>query len=1020
MGKVIPMGQGKRVAESPPPMEHAAPELDSIPLEDHEPQSSNLEIFQISSHHRRSSANSDEADLEIESEIFPGEQPEDPASPIPIPDTIESIDPLEQWTELPPESDPSPAFKRIEIDIDTYNWDEVYTTNQKTNGNRLIHHWLQQIENISNQISHAENKEQCGRECIAKTYMQLFFPEIKRENEEYKSKVKQIEQMLANGGSGPVDHQMFSNEGFEDTIFFNQVVGPLRQLIAFTIEQKVLPADDEAVQDFFGKLMIFNALIQRTIATVTDLRDMDHFGVPCQNLEEPFCQTLSASQGSFILWSTSDNYPPKPSDCEEDGDYEEDGDHEEVNIWSEEGQYNVLGGRAFHGSVNHSYYSMLFIGGDLFGECIETAKCLKDNPQDPEMFASFTLAMKKFMYVGSHSSICQKGQAATLKMFVDSMAQYAGLRLERFQISDDIKEVLQNLTKEYSGNDRDYRQTWGFNGKKNTDEEFLEEFYHVNIFALYMDSFGKFDERYPCTFKSINPEMDDESILQQIFQPETQPLAAPVDAISPVQSPESPQGLASPPAVARTRIDVDHHNWNLEQVSNVYRQNKKKGFTFQLESQELMTADIQEQIQSASNKEACGRRCIAEVYVHSFFPEITQKSQYESKIAEVEQILANEGNEQIDHRKLFTGLYGDEGFFNQTAAPLRQLLADAFEHQVLDTDNDWEVRNFFEKIIQFSAIARGAIAAVTNSKNMEKFGMRIEPQYGSLRFFQEQFEENDIPYEESMLYPLHPQTSDDVENLKTQLRYDRSDQLLGLVKCIGEPFHITFSESQIYLARWLASDPDPSNPNQWDALKLGQLTNDSYQKESSFGCTVDGNGHVHHNSLNMLYVGNGIFKECMEGAKRLKEDPNDPEALAAFTQAIKKFMYTWSQSSTYSRGQAAMLMMFVDSIAKYAGFQLKRPEVPEETRTALAQLTERFPDRDKVEGDETETSYPVPIEKEGELISWERKKDEKWLQDLYYHYDVLALLMPSFEVFDKQYQCEFVPSPRNEPPAGDS
>jgi hypothetical protein len=51
------------------------------------------------------------------------------------------------------------------------------------------------------------------------------------------------------------------------------------------------------------------------------------------------------------------------------------------------------------------------------------------------------------------------------------------------------------------------------------------------------------------------------------------------------------------------------------------------------------------------------------------------------------------------------------------------------------------------------------------------------------------------------------------------------------------------------------------------------------------------------------------------------------------------------------------------------------------------------------------------------LIDCERKNDEKWLQDFYYHYDVFALHMPSFKMFDERYKCEFVPLPANETPA---
>jgi hypothetical protein len=129
---------------------------------------------------------------------------------------------------------------------------------------------------------------------------------------------------------------------------------------------------------------------------------------------------------------------------------------------------------------------------------------------------------------------------------------------------------------------------------------------------------------------------------------------------------------------------------------------------------------------------------------------------------------------------------------------------------------------------------------------------------------------------------------------------------------------------------------------------------------------------------------------------------------------MKKFMYTWSQSSTVSRGGAAILMMLVDGMAKYAGCQLKRPEVPQEARLALQQLTERFPDKNKkVKGSETDTGYKVRIRQ----FDVPRKNDETWLQDLYYHYDVFALHMPSFAAFDERYKCEFVPLQAAETPA---
>jgi hypothetical protein len=228
---------------------------------------------------------------------------------------------------------------------------------------------------------------------------------------------------------------------------------------------------------------------------------------------------------------------------------------------------------------------------------------------------------------------------------------------------------------------------------------------------------------------------------------------------------------------------------------------------------------------------------------------------------------------------------------------------------------------------------------------------------------------------------------------------------------------LTFSESQIYLARWLASDKYPSDPSQCESLQLGKQKENDYQRQSPFGCTVFGDGHIMHPAKSMISIGSGLFNECIEEAQHLRENPNNLEAQVAFTQAIKKFVYTWSQSTTYLRGQAAVLTILVDSIAKYAGFKLKRPEVPEEVRTTLRQLTERFPDKTpKVEGSETETGYTVQLNINGKDDEFNRKNDEKWLQDFFFHYDVFALHMPSFRRFDERYKLKLVPINPNEAP----
>jgi hypothetical protein len=91
-----------------------------------------------------------------------------------------------------------------------------------------------------------------------------------------------------------------------------------------------------------------------------------------------------------------------------------------------------------------------------------------------------------------------------------------------------------------------------------------------------------------------------------------------------------------------------------------------------------------------------------------------------------------------------------------------------------------------------------------------------------------------------------------------------------------------------------------------------------------------------------------------------------------------------------------MLMMLVDRMTKYAGCQLKCPEVPEVAKTTLSQLTQSFPDGDKIEGSETDTGYTVKLrpykshtetrETKGRLYDVPRKNNEKWLQDFYYQY----------------------------------
>jgi hypothetical protein len=298
------------------------------------------------------------------------------------------------------------------------------------------------------------------------------------------------------------------------------------------------------------------------------------------------------------------------------------------------------------------------------------------------------------------------------------------------------------------------------------------------------------------------------------------------------------------------------------------------------------------------------------------------------------------------------------------------------EEGKFNLEDDAAVQDFYEKVVMFTSMAR-SIAAVAANTTQESFGKPCE--------------------EPSVL---------------------------------NEPFHCTFNESQIYLARWLAANEYPADPNNCKGLELGNLTpprpiRGSYTKGCLLGGRILNDGMVGHSQLNMFAGGSDLFRECMAEARRLKENPNDSEAHEAFTEAMKKFMYVWSQSSTCYRGQAAMLMMFVDSMAKYAGCEFQRPEVPEVAKTTLKQLSERFPDRGKVEGSETENGYTSrKIIREyrndqvfREIVNdFNRKNDEKFLRDLYYHFDVFALHMPSFATFSERYPCTFVPIGENQNP----
>jgi hypothetical protein len=416
-------------------------------------------------------------------------------------------------------------------------------------------------------------------------------------------------------------------------------------------------------------------------------------------------------------------------------------------------------------------------------------------------------------------------------------------------------------------------------------------------------------------------------------------------------------------------IDIDSHNWCAKHKAEYANRGKKK-----LEYWKQQIEIIKTRIDHSRNKTACARKCIAEFYVQAFLPRLMWKR---SKVAEIEQILANENNEQVDHQIFnIAEYYGDQNFFNQTAAPLRQLIADAigkaFEQGELERIDGDAMKIFFKKMVMFVAIARAAIAIVVKSGGL--FG---------------------IPYD---------WTSDIARS----------------------PFDVIFSPAQIRFAQWITSDDYPTSPNEtsfegkvalYEEAKdpqnsLNLVKNPEIAYRTSFGERISKSGHIFHPIQSMFFVGSGVFRECMVTAKYLKETPDDSKALAAFTQAMKKFIYIWSQSATCWRGQAAMLMMLVDSIAKYASCKFKHPEVPEAAKIALAQLTQKFPDLGLIEGSETETDYVTyAISYFHDLHRREvrRKKDEKFLQDFYYHYDVFAIHMTNFKRFNERYPCAFVP-----------
>ncbi|MDR0418008.1 MAG: hypothetical protein LBH08_01050 [Puniceicoccales bacterium] len=210
-----------------------------------------------------------------------------------------------------------------------------------------------------------------------------------------------------------------------------------------------------------------------------------------------------------------------------------------------------------------------------------------------------------------------------------------------------------------------------------------------------------------------------------------------------------------------------------------------------------------------------------------------------------------------------------------------------------------DLQDFYERIVMFCATARGVIAQVADSEDMDYFGLPVK-------------------------------------NCNT---------------CLVESFSNTFNPAQIYFAHLVASENDHTNPENGKTFQ-------PKEHETSLGSKITEYGHIFHSKKNMMLVGGDLFRECIETAKYLKENPNNQQARTNFTQALKKFIYVWSHSSTFKRGQAAVLEILIDGLAKFTGSQVKRPEVQEKEKTVLTQLNETFPDAGNIIS-KTETSYNV-------------------------------------------------------------
>jgi hypothetical protein len=477
--------------------------------------------------------------------------------------------------------------------------------------------------------------------------------------------------------------------------------------------------------------------------------------------------------------------------------------------------------------------------------------------------------------------------------------------------------------------------------------------------------------------RSLNDSDDDEPPPDEV---------PPVDAAAAV--PEVLSTTASPSGTKRTKIDIstcfDWVNKDQNKSQKVIKRCRRlisdaREDVGHYVGMSRVNRDwfdpklTQDDIRKMMKEWSC--ECIAKAYIELGLLIVDDDVPviYDSFLEEIKQILANGSDEQADHRAFTAGIYGNEDFFKQTAGPLRQLIADAIEGTLnsgeLKLADDESVQAFFRKVMTFSAVARGVVAVAANpdSQDSSYFGYAFNS-----------FDE----------------------------RVDKRGVKANQMK---DPFGADFSLSQATFVRWLISDEYP-NPDACLSLQPGKS---SIPSVSESGCSLDGDGNVTHAAISMLIIGENLFAECIETAKYLKENPDNQEALAAFTLAMKKFIYAWSQSSTFYRGQAAILEMLVDGIAKYAGFQIKQPEIPEAAKTALRQLTHKFPDMDpRVEGSKTSMGYTVQVElfyTKGKPQNVKRKNDEKFLNDIYNHPDVFALLMPSFERFAELYQCTFVP-----------